>query len=278
MLEIPESHTVAGQLKQTVAGKTIARVQAAKSPHRFAWYNGETEHYPDMLCGRQITDAYALCGQVVMAAEDMRVAISDGVNVRFYEAGEKLPEKHQLYVGFEDGTGLCCTVQMYGGMMAFQEGGYDNPYYLAALQKAPYSPLEEAFDRAYFDEIVEEAGPKSSVKALLATQQRIPGLGNGCLQDILWSAKVNPQSKTGALDETELDALFKSVKSTIADMTQRGGRNTEKDLFGHPGGYRCILSSGTLWHPCPRCGGSITRKVYMGGNIYFCPACQPVKK
>ena len=34
--------------------------------------------------------------------------------------------------------------------------------------------------------------------------------------------------------------------------------------------------SGYHEQPCPACGGSIIREAYMGGNVYFCPNCQPI--
>ena len=46
----------------------------------------------------------------------------DGVNLRYYAAGETIPEKHQLFVAFEDGSALVGTVSMYGGLWCFAEG------------------------------------------------------------------------------------------------------------------------------------------------------------
>lgn len=113
-----------------------------------------------------------------------------------------------------------------------------------------------------------------SVKAFLATEQRIPGLGNGVLQDILFYAGLLPQAKLREIGDAGMEALFRSVKSTLLQMKAQGGRNTEKNLFGEPGGYRCVLSAKTLPYPCPRCGGGITRKAYLGGNVYYCEGCQ----
>ena len=59
-------------------------------------------------------------------------------------------------------------------------------------------------------------------------------------------------------------------------MTDRGGRNTEKDLFGRPGGYAVRLSRNTCAEPCPRCGGPIVKEAYLGGAVYYCPHCQPI--
>ncbi len=273
MLELPESYTIARQLRETVLGKTIGFVQAAQSPHGFAFYWGEPAAYPEMLLDKQITDAYALAGFIEICAEDRRLLLGDGVNLRYLAPGEVPPKKHQLYLRFTDGSALVCTVQMYGALLAFPAGGYENPYYQAALEKP--SPLSKEFDQAYFATLLGEADPKKSVKAFLATQQRIPGLGNGCLQDILWNAKINPQSKLGKLSNSALESIYPSLRSTLQEMAGGGGRDTEKDLFGRPGGYPSILSAKTLAYPCRRCGGGLLRKAYMGGNVYFCPSCQP---
>ncbi len=123
------------------------------------------------------------------------------------------------------------------------------------------------------------SGPSElCVKALLAPSSG-PGLGNGVLQDIsVQMPGINPKSKLGALTEFEKTDLFDSVKHTLREMTEKGGRNTEKDLFGKPGGYATIQNSKTQNQPFPRCGGSITRQAYLGGNVYFCPHCQPEEK
>ncbi len=58
------------------------------------------------------------------------------------------------------------------------------------------SPLSEKFDLEYFNSILSGTGTeKLSAKAVLATKQRIPGLGNGTLQDILFNAGIHPQKK-----------------------------------------------------------------------------------
>ena len=109
----------------------------------------------------------------------------------------------------------------------------------------------------------------------MAIEQRIPGLGNGVLQDILFQAHLHPKTKLQGLTEIQRNNLYWSIKNTLLQMAQQGGRNTEKDLFGANGGYHTILSNKTWQKPCPVCGGEIIRQTYLGGNIYFCPHCQP---
>ncbi len=276
MLELPEAKVISGQLSDTVVGKTIRMVEANKSPHKFAFFSGDLAAYHNLLAGKQVTAAEPLVGQIEISAGNVRLAFSDGVNLRFFPAGVKAPDKHQLRIELDDGSSIICTVQMYGMLWMFKAGENDNPYYRVAKEKP--TPLSDAFDADYFQGILDGAKSTLSIKALLATEQRIPGLGNGVLQDILFNAHIHPKTKFEALSQAEKTGLFGSVKQTLQEMTIEGGRDTEKDLFGNNGGYPTKLSSKTLDKPCPQCGGVIVRQAYLGGNVYFCPSCQPITK
>ncbi|WP_195269014.1 DNA-formamidopyrimidine glycosylase family protein [Eubacterium sp. 1001713B170207_170306_E7] len=276
MLELPESYTIAGQLDEIIRGKQIEQVVAGASPHKFAFFNGEPEDCRDLLAGMKADRAEAYGGYVELVLGDKRLLLGDGVNIRYLEAKEKPPKKHQLLLTFEDESMLAFSVAMYGAIWAYTEGENDNYYHQVAREKP--SPLSGEFDRKWFDGIVSAAKPNTSAKALLATEQRIPGLGNGCLQDILFNARVNPRTKLEALTGEELTRIFDAVKATLHQMTVQGGRDTEKDIFGMKGGYKGILSKNTYKSPCPVCGGSIVKEAYLGGSVYYCPSCQPIKK
>ncbi len=275
MIEIPEAVTLAGQLNRTVRGKQIARVVAAQSPHKFAWYQGDPQRYPHLLTGKTIADARGFGTTVEFSAGDARVAVSEGATWHYHTDLSDIPAKHQLLIEFADGCALSLTVRMYGGILCFKDGEADNPYYLFA--RDALSPLTDAFDWAYFLRLITpEEMNKLSAKAFLATEQRIPGLGNGCLQDILYNAGIHPKRKVAALAEKDRQALYQSVKSTLADMTTQGGRDTEPDLFGKPGGYTSRCSKNTAGLPCVKCGSLIVKEAYMGGSVYYCPTCQPL--
>jgi formamidopyrimidine-DNA glycosylase len=272
MLEIPEAQTIARQIRETIVGKVISSAVAAASPHGFAWYYGDPALYGQMLDGKEITGATANGGRPEIWAGDMRISFGDGVNVRYFTAGAKHPVKHQLLLRFDGGDSICCTVQMYGGLWAFPDGKNDDFYYNVAKEKP--SPLSAMFDTVYFSSLLTEETKKLSAKAFLATEQRIPGIGNGVLQDILWSAKIHPKRKMSTLSGEEFETLYITVKSLLFDMTEKGGRDTEKDLFGDPGGYIPKMSKKNEGMPCPVCGDLIRRMGYMGGNIYVCEGCQ----
>jgi formamidopyrimidine-DNA glycosylase len=273
MIELPETAVLAGQITRTLQGKQIASAVANQSPHKFAWYTGDPANYNNLLAGKTIGAAAAYGCHVDIAAGDLALVIS--TPMKYHAPGEKLPARHQLLLSFTDGSALSATIQMWGALCCFPRGekGATADYYLAVERP---SPLSDAFDRAYFNRLFDEQTPALSAKAFLATEQRIPGLGNGVLQDILWTARVHPKRKMATLSSGEIDAMYDALKGVLAGMASQGGRDTERDLFDRPGGYRTILSKNTAGRPCPVCGTIVTKEAYLGGSIYVCAGCQPM--
>lgn len=272
MIEIPESKTISSQVGTTLLNKTICEVINATSPHKFAWFYGDPEQYPKLLIGKQIIGAKGYGMFIDICCDnDIYISISDGTNIRYCQPYDKRPEKHQLLIVFDDHSYMSFTVAMYGAIYAYK-GTFENKYYQNSINSI--SPLDDAFNEVYFDNIFKNTTKDLSIKALLATEQRIPGLGNGVLQDILFNAAINPKRKKSTVTDFQKSELFHSIKVTLNNMTNKGGRDTEKDFFGQFGGYKTILSKNTVKDPCPNCGSKITKEPYLGGAIYYCPSCQ----
>ena len=277
MIELPETYVLAEQINQTLIGKTVANVTANAHPHAFAWYTGDPNTYHERLNGKKVTGSnpgtgYTCGGNTEIVCEDMLLVVSTPIKYHMY--GDKLPKKHQLLIEFNDESHLSCTVQMWGAMFCCPINADGVPEGVTHDNRP--DPLTDAFDEAYFDTLWSGTKPALSVKAFLATEQRIPGLGNGVLQDILFNAGIHPKRKLQDLSGSDKEKLYHSVKSTLLAMREQGGRDTERDLFNRKGGYQTILSANTLKNPCPVCGGGLVREAYMGGNIYFCPGCQKI--
>jgi formamidopyrimidine-DNA glycosylase len=273
MIELPEGFVLAKQLESALRGKKIASVKANSSPHKFAWFHGDPALYDALFAGRTVDGAFSYGGKLhIRLSGDAGFMFCDGVNLRYYTDAASLPVKHQLLLAFDDGTFLTGTVQMYGGIYGF-EGALDNMYDRLAREKPDV--LSDGFTLDYFLSLRDNAlKPKHSAKAFLATEQRIPGLGNGVAQDILFHARISPKRDIATLTPDETARLYDAVRSTIAEMIEKGGRNVEKDLYGNPGGYETVMSANTYMFPCPRCSGTVKKEAYMGGSVYYCPACQ----
>ena len=272
MLELPETTHLAGQIREHVRGKRISRVLPPSKPHKFCWFSGDPESYDVALKGSVVQSAEGFGIFVEMSFDNgKRLCISDGVNVRLADRDNAL-QNYQLLMNFDDGTALIFTVAMYGGII-LHDGEYDNEYYRKS--KSAISPFSEEFEARY-QNLLKESKATLSAKAFLATEQRFPGIGNGVLQDILFEAGIHPKRKIGTLGREEQDKLLSSIVSVLRGMTDAGGRDTEKDLFGKPGGYQTKMSKNTLSAGCPRCGGKLVKESYLGGAVYYCPLCQPL--
>jgi formamidopyrimidine-DNA glycosylase len=272
MLEIPESKTISLQAGIVLKNRIITDVINATSPHKFAFYTGDPAEYIKLLTGRIVlsTRGHGMFVDI-NCDQNINITIGEGTNMRYYSPSEQRPAKHQLLIAFDDGSCIAFTVAMYGGIWAYKNI-FDNPYHQRSLNSI--SPLEDKFDELFFDNIFKSTAKDISLKALLATEQRIPGIGNGVLQDILFNAGLHPKRKKSTLSDFHKAELYYSVKVTLKSMTDKGGRDTEKDFYGSFGKYRTQLSKNTLKNPCPNCGNVIFKEAYLGGAVYFCPACQ----
>ncbi len=272
MIEIPESKVLATQIDDILYGKQIVKVTNATSVHKFTWFHGDPLEYGKILVGRKVESAKGHGMYVdIHLDEDTTITVGDGVNLRYYSPLEPHPKKYQLLLVFDDASFLVFTVAMYGAILAYK-GTNDNHYYQGSLNKV--SPLSDDFDETYFDNIFKSVKKDISIKALLATEQRIPGLGNGVLQDILFCAGLHPKRKISTISDFEKNDLFHCLKTTLHSITDKGGRDTEKDIYGNWGKYKTILSKNTYKDPCPNCGEEIIKEAYLGGSIYYCTHCQ----
>lgn len=273
MIELPEAIGLARQIEANLVSKKIVDACANYSPHKFAWFSGDPADYKDFLSGKTVVGALALGGKLhLKLSDDCGIMFCDGVVLRLHSDEKQFPKKHQLRIDFNDSTSLFATVQMYGFLEAYS-GELDNQY--DRIARAKPDVLSDKFDFEYFKSMLaDETKAKLSAKAFLATEQRIPGLGNGVLQDILFNAKISPRRNVKSLTESELLGLFHAIKNTIKSMADLGGRDTEKDLFGNPFEYKTILSAATYSLPCKRCAGLIKKEAYLGGSVYYCEKCQ----
>lgn len=276
MIEAPEARYLCDQLNETVRGKRITDVFTQFTPHKFAWFTGTSDEYAEWLTGKTINHAQPQGGMVEITIGDKVLVLTDGVNLRYLTPGTKLPAKHQLLIAFEDESCLVASVRMYGGIICYDNDATDeklSDYYRTAKSKPQV--MTDAFTKEYFLGLINaEGAQKKSAKAFLATEQTIPGLGNGVLQDILYHTHIHPKKKIAILTDKEKENLFYQVKETMNDIYQLGGRNTESDLFGKNGNYAACLSKDTAGMACPRCGETIVKENYLGGSIYYCRGCQ----
>ena len=275
MFELPECITLARQVNETLAGKTISRGSLGNSPHKFVWYNRSPEEFAGFTAGKTVGRAYARGKWLFIPLDPGYVLLLGecGGRLLYHPPGANLPAKYHLWLTFTDGSALTEFTQMWGAMELYEAGREEERQYVKGMRPTPAEP---AFTFEYFADLVAElrAGEKRSVKGLLTQEQLIPGLGNAIAQDIMFRAGLHPGHPIGQLSERQRRALYEAIRATVDAAIAGGGRDDEFDLHNRSGGYRRLMDSRAVGQPCPTCGTSVEKMQYLGGACYFCPSCQ----
>ena len=276
MIELPEATTIARQISTELIGKRVADGNRGNSPHKFAFYSDRTpEEYVAILQGKTMGEA-TVNGPLILAAlepDHMLILGGGGERIVYHRSDATLPKKHQLYLHFTDDTTLTVTVQGWGSAFLLHKSEVARHPFINLRNP---SPLSDDFTLGYFHGLFSALEPDDarSCKFFIISKPGVLGMGNGCLQDILWHAKIHPRRRAVDLGEAEQRALYTAIRETLQKMVEGGGRDGDYDLFNHPGGYRRILYSKSVGQPCPECSTPIEKAAYLGGAIYYCPKCQ----
>lgn len=273
MIELPEARTIAKNLRKEIIGKKIVDVLGNFTDHKFTFYYDDPNNYKELLINKKVTKINDRNYYVEIELEDCIVLFRDGANIRYYDNRSDFPEKSKLLLEFNDGSFINVTTSMYSFISAFKKNeDINNKYY--DLELNGVGALDKEFTMEYFKQLIDDKTNKLSIKAFLATEQRILGIGNGVVQDIMFNAGLYPKRKINTLNNEELEKLYFSVVTTLEEMVKLGGRDTEKNIYGENGKYRTVLSNISYKKGCPCCHEVIKKEQFLGGSIYYCPNCQ----
>lgn len=136
-------------------------------------------------------------------------------------------------------------------------------------------PDDGHFTFDYLTKVISGTGGRK-VKSLLNLQDRIAGLGNVYINDILYEAGLHPGRKCTSLSIGDKRRLYAALTGIPAKATILGGSDQEVNLYGKPGRYVQVMSKDTVAKPCHRCGTLIAKDSIIGSVSYFCPVCQTV--
>jgi len=109
-------------------------------------------------------------------------------------------------------------------------------------------------------------GRARALKALLLDQTLIAGLGNLCVDEVLWQAALDPTRRGGDISAREIRRLWTVMVTELPAMLARGGSHTGMiDPATRATGGRC---------PKLRCGGHLQRETVGGRTTIWCPSHQ----
>lgn len=275
MIELPEALVISQQMNDHLTGKVIENGNRGNSPHKFAFASGTDDEYKHIFKGKTLGHSWShgMSTLTEIGNDYILVLGCGGERILYHKPGVPLPQKYQLWLHFSNGSALTVTISGWGNtlLLPAREAGQH-----MHVRKDKITPLDETFTLEYFLNLFSNVDPKSSksIKYFIITEPGIHGIGNGCLQDILFHAKLHPRRKVIDINREEQVQLYNAIVNNLAEIIQLGGRNSEVDLFGAFGKYHRLMDSKTNGTPCTICGTPIEKMSYLGGTCYFCPSCQ----
>jgi formamidopyrimidine-DNA glycosylase len=114
-----------------------------------------------------------------------------------------------------------------------------------------------------------------TVKRVLTDPHVFSGIGNAYSDEILHRARLSPLKRTGNLTQQEVSALYDAVQDVLAEWIER---LCEEAGTGFPEGVTAFRPDmrvhGRCGLPCPICGATVQRIVYVENECNYCPRCQ----
>jgi len=180
-------------------------------------------------------------------------------SLEYFAADKKSPDYTQLLLSFKNCHHLAYVAPRKLGRIALT----DNPRtYIEAHQLGPDAL---ALSPAEFRQLA--SGRRGSIKAWLMDQQNLAGIGNIYSDEILYQARIHPQTNVSDLNKAMLDNLYCKMHQ-VFDIAIKAHADPaqlpEKFLLPHRD------KDGR----CPGCGGPLKKISVTGRSAWYCPACQ----
>jgi formamidopyrimidine-DNA glycosylase len=139
------------------------------------------------------------------------------------------------------------------------------------LDRGGVEPLEvssEEFAHALRNE-------NRTLKRALTDPRIFSGIGNAYSDEILWSARLSPVTRTGQMNDEEVGRLHTAVVDSLNEWTQRLRDEVGEDWPSKVTAFRDDMAvHGKFGEPCPRCGSKVQRIVYSDNETNYCATCQ----
>ena len=270
MPEFPEVHVVIEKLKLKTLGKTIKSVEV----FRHQTIEGDASEFVNKLMGGTITDIEQIGKFLVFHFDNKYVMIS---HLRmegkyFFKEENATYGKHDLVVfHFTDNTKLIYNdTRRFGRMSVESETNYKDVPPLNNVGPDPFKMKDAS--------LLEKAFKNKSIpiKTELLDQSIMSGLGNIYADEVLFIAKIHPETPAKLVSRNKLEEILKASQKVLEAAMIAGGSTIHSfSAGGIAGDFQVQLQVyGKKDSECPKCGTKL-RKIFVNGRgTTYCPKCQ----
>lgn len=185
-----------------------------------------------------------------------------------FAADEEEPRFTRVRFDFADASHLAYVNRRMLGHVGLAD---DDEAFIAG-ESLGLDALDPAFDRAAFAAAL--GSSRRSLKAALMDQSAVAGIGNIYSDEILFQARLHPETKVADLSAAGIDRLFATLRDVLKTAISRGGGS---EVLAERLPRSFLIPQRQKGGHCPRCGEPVATLKSGGRTAYFCPTCQKAK-
>jgi formamidopyrimidine-DNA glycosylase len=264
MAELPEIYKISQQMKAELVGKTIAGIEVGQPK----CLNIPPESFTVALKGASIADVTYRGKWIFVDTNQGWLLFCLGMGGEILLVNRTtLPEKHRVIIDFSDHSCLAINFWWFGYVhYADQLKNHKMTANLGsnAIDLSP-DGLSALLNKR-----------RGTLKTFMLDQDRIAGIGNFYIHDILFQARLHPLRLIQTLSNDEINALAVAIRDRLQLSINKGGFFYEMDLYGQKGGF--IMTDLVIGYkenqPCPVCNTTIQKIKTGSTHSFICPNCQ----
>jgi formamidopyrimidine-DNA glycosylase len=264
MAELPEIYKISQQMKAELVGKTISGIEVGQPK----CLNISPEAFTIALNGASIADVSYRGKWIFVDTNQGWLLLCLGMGGEILLVNRTtLPEKHRFIIDFSDYSCLAINFWWFGYV-----------HYADQLKNhkmtANLGPNAIDLSPAGLSALLNKR--RGTLKKFLLDQDRIAGIGNFYIHDILFQARLHPLRLIQTLSSDEINALTVAIHERLQLSINKGGFFYEMDLYGQKGGF--VMTDLVIGYkenqPCPVCSTTIQKIKTGSTHSFICPNCQ----
>ncbi len=271
MPELPEVETVKRSLEPLVKNRTIEDV--------LIYYpkmvkDVDNEVFKNSVIGKPIKRIERLGKHLMFKVGDLTMIIHLRMEGKFLIKQKNTPKDTHEHLRFilSDGRALSYyDVRKFGTVHLREEAEL---FTTKPLMHVAEEPISETFDILKLKKKLKSNRP---IKAAILDQTVISGIGNIYADEILFCARIHPETTAKTLSPYRIEKLAHCAKDILNRAVESGGTTirTYKNALGIDGMFQLHLNVHMReGEACKNCGRTIKKEKIAGRGTYFCPTCQ----
>jgi formamidopyrimidine-DNA glycosylase len=151
----------------------------------------------------------------------------------------------------------------------------DDPPAAALLSRLGPEPFDPALTPQHFHSALQRH--RAAVKTVLLSGAVVVGAGNIYACEALHQAGIHPALRSDRISRPRASRLLLALRETLSRALALGGTTLRdfSDAHGMSGEFQHAAAVyGREGQACPRCGGTVQRRVQAQRSTYFCAGCQ----